>query len=40
MNKKIFIIFIAVFGVKPVVALDLSEIAKLSNPIEQLRPFL
>ena len=37
MNKKIFIIFIAAFGVKPVFALDLSEIAKLSNPVEQLK---
>ncbi|OJU72881.1 MAG: hypothetical protein BGO07_01550 [Alphaproteobacteria bacterium 40-19] len=36
MNKKIFIIFIAAFWAKPVFALDLSEIAKISNPIEQL----
>lgn len=37
MNKKIFIIFIAAFGVKPVFALDLSQISKLSNPAEQLK---
>jgi hypothetical protein len=36
MNKKIFIIFIAAFWAKPVFALGLSEIAKLSNPVEQL----